>query len=103
MSCRFCIEHPLNSAEIICNNLLPLCSRETLVYELRNVPVAFAQIIGVPNLFKGVNVIDICTKWFGNFRRIELSRVNLSHRSQNWFELSGVSTNPGFEKSRVKL
>ena len=55
------------------------------------------------NLFKGVNVIDIRTKWFGNFRRFELSRVNLSHGSQNWFKLSGVSRNQGFKKSGVKL
>ena len=34
-------------AEIICNNLLPLCNRETLVYDLRNVPRTFAQIIEV--------------------------------------------------------
>ena len=65
--------------------------------------VLCAQIIEVPNLFKGVNVVDIRTKWFGNFRRFELSRVNLPHGSQNWFELSGVSRNRGFEKSRVKL
>ena len=55
------------------------------------------------NLFKGVNVIDIYTKRFRNFRRFELSRVNLSHGSQNWFELSGVSRHRGFEKSGVKL
>ena len=55
------------------------------------------------NLFKDVNVIEIRTKWFGNFRRFELSRVNLSHGSQNWFELSGVSRNRGFEKSGVEL
>ena len=42
------------------------------------------------NLFKDVNVIEIRTKWFGNFRRFELSRVNWTHGSQNWFELSGV-------------
>ena len=50
-----------------------------------------------------MNVIDIRSKWFGNFCRLELSRVNLSHGSQNWFELSGVSRNRGFEKSGVKL
>ena len=57
------------------------------------------------NLFKDVNVIDIPTKWFGNFHRFELSRVNLPHRirSQNWFELSGVSRIQGFEKLGVKL
>ena len=42
---------------------------------------------GGVNLFKDVNVIDIRTK---NFRRFELSRVNLSYWSHNWFELSGV-------------
>ena len=55
------------------------------------------------NLFKGVDVIDIRPKWFRNqFRRFELSKVNLSHGSQNWFELSGVSRNRGFEKLEVK-
>ena len=132
-------------------NLLPLCNQETLVYDLRNVPGTFAQIIevriiskraecakhtwpsancvgnlkqsfyllpfrlmtdlrlaccvikmrgnilsGSDNLFNGVNVIEVRTKWFGNFRRFELSRVNLSHRSQNLSELSGVSRNQGF-------
>ena len=65
--------------------------------------VLCAQNIEVPNLFKGVNVVDIRTKWFRNFRRSELLRVNLPHGSQNWFELSGVSRNRGFEKSEVKL
>ena len=55
------------------------------------------------NLFKGVNVIDISTKCFGNFRRFQLSRANLSQGNQNWFELSGVSRNVGFEKSGVKI
>ena len=55
------------------------------------------------NLFKDVNVIEIRTKWFANFRRFELSRVNLTHGSQIWFELSGVSRNRGFEKSGVEL
>ena len=92
----------LNLAEIICNNSLPLCNRETLVYDLRNIPGTFAQI-EVPNSFKGVIVIDIHTKWLGNFRRFGLSRVNLSHGSQNWFQLSGVSRKRGFENSGVKL
>ena len=61
------------------------------------------SLIGSVNSFNGVNVIDVRTKWFRNFRRFELSRVNLSHGSQNWFELSGVSRNRGFEKSVVKL
>ena len=124
---------------------MPLCNREILVYDLRNVPGTFAQSIEVriiskkaecakhadcmaqfklcwqsetvilpfrlmtdlwpaccvikmlenslsesANLFKDVNVIEIRTKWFGNFRRFELSRVNWTHGSQNWFELSGV-------------
>ena len=47
-------------------------------------------------LFKGMNVIDICTKWFRNFHRFKLSRVNLSHGSQNWFKLSGVLRNRGW-------
>ena len=104
MSCRVCIKRSLNLAEIISNNLWPLCNQETLVYYLRIVPGTLAQIIEpVPNLFKGVNVIDIRTNCFGNFRRYELSRVNLNHGSQNWFELSEVSGNRGFEKSSVKL
>ena len=88
---------------MICNNFLLLCHRETLVYDLRNVPGTFAQIIEVPNLFQGVNLVDIHTKYFRNFRRFEVSRVNLSRVSQNWLELSGVSRNRGFEKSGVKL
>ena len=48
------------------------------------------------NLFKDVNVIEICTEWFGNVRWFELSRINLTHGSQNWFELSGVSRNRGW-------
>ena len=50
-----------------------------------------------------MNVIDIRTT--GNFRlrRFELSRVNLPHERQNWFELSGVSRIRGFEKPGVKL
>ena len=58
---------------------------------------------GSANLLKDVSVIDICTKWFGNFCRFELSRVNLSHGSRNSFELSGVSRNRGFKKSGVEL
>ena len=58
---------------------------------------------GSANLFKEVNVIDIRTKWFGNFPRVELSRVSLSHGRQKCFDLSGVSRNRGFEKSGVKL
>ena len=57
------------------------------------------SLSGSANLFNGVNIINIRTKWFGNFRRFELSRVNLSHGGQNWCELSGVSRNRGFEKS----
>ena len=34
---------------------------------------------------------------------LELSRVDLSHRNQNGFKLSGVLRNHGFEKSGVKL
>ena len=54
------------------------------------------SLSGGVNLFKGVNVIDI--------RGLEIfAGVNLSHGSQNWFELSRVSKNRGFEKSGVKL
>ena len=31
-----------------------------------------------------------------SFARFELSRVNLPHESQNWFELSGISRNRGW-------
>ena len=55
------------------------------------------SLSGRANLFIDVNVIDIRTKWFGNFRRFELWRVSLSHGGQSWFELSGVSRNRGFE------
>ena len=61
------------------------------------------SLSGSVNLFKGVNVSDVRTNWFRNFRRFELSMVNLSHGSQNQFELSGVSRNRGFEKSGMKL
>ena len=54
------------------------------------------SLSGRANLFIGVNVIDIRTKWFGNFHWFQLSRVNLSHGGQR-FELSGVSRNRGFE------
>ena len=61
------------------------------------------SLSGIANFFRGVNLIDVRTKWFRNFRRFELLRVNLSHGSQNWFELSGVSRNREFEKSGMKL
>ena len=61
------------------------------------------SLSGSANLFKGVNVIDMRTKGFGYFRKFELSRVNLSHGSQNWFELSGVSRNQEFEKLGLEL
>ena len=57
------------------------------------------SLSGSVSLFKGVNVIDIRTKWFRNFHRFELSMVNLSHGSQTWFEISGGSGNRGFEKT----
>ena len=34
------------------------------------------SLVGSANLFKGVNVIDIRTKWSGIFPRFELSRVS---------------------------
>ena len=37
------------------------------------------SLSGSVNLVNGVNVSDVRTKWFRNFRRFELSRVNLSH------------------------
>ena len=74
---------------------MPLCNRETLVYDLRkfNVPGTFAQIIEAPNLFKGVNVNDIHTKWFGNFRRFEFVPQQL--------KLVRVTCIGSFEESRV--
>jgi len=57
------------------------------------------SLSGSVNLLKDVNVIDVCTKWFRNFHRFKLSRVNFSHGSQNWFKLLGVLRNRGFEKS----
>ena len=55
-----------------------------------------------------MNVIDIGIKWFRNFRRLELSRINLSHGSQNWFESSRVLRNRGgeiieFERCKLKF
>ena len=61
------------------------------------------NLSGSANLFKGVDVIDMRTKGFGYFRKFELSRVNLSHGSQNWFELSGFSRNQEFEKLGLEL
>ena len=54
-----------------------------------------------------MNLIDISTEWIRNFRRFELSRVNLSDESQigssyrEFREIAG-STNRGFDKSRVR-
>ena len=45
MSCRICIQRSLTLAEIICSNFLPLCNRETLVHDLRNILGIFVQII----------------------------------------------------------
>ena len=42
------------------------------------------SLSGSVNFFKGVNVIDIRSTWFRNFGRFKLSRVSLSHGSQNW-------------------
>ena len=61
------------------------------------------NLSGSANLFKGVDVIDMRTKGFGYFRKFELSRINLSHGSQNWFELSGISRNQEFEKLVLEL
>ena len=53
------------------------------------------------------NVTGISTKWFENFQRFELRRVNFPGifptGVENWFEFAGVSNNGGFEKSGVKL
>ena len=51
----------LNLAEIICNNLLPLCNHETLVYDLRNVPRTFAQIIEVHIISKKLKLNVLST------------------------------------------
>ena len=55
------------------------------------------QLIRSVNLFKDVGVIDIRTKLFRNFRRFELSRVNLSHGKKKLDRVIG-----SFEKSRVR-
>ena len=56
------------------------------------------SLSGIVNLFKGMNVIDVHTKWFQNFCRFELLRVNFVPREPKL----GVSRNQGFEKSGVK-
>ena len=38
------------------------------------------SLSGIVNLFKGMNVIDVHTKWFRNFCRFELLRVNFVPR-----------------------
>ena len=38
------------------------------------------SLSGIVNLFKGVNVIDVRTKWFRNFCRFKLLRVNFVPR-----------------------
>ena len=55
------------------------------------------SLSGSANLFKGVNVIDISTKWFGNFRRFELSRVKFVPGKPKLVRVIGSS-----EKSRVR-
>ena len=63
--------------------------------------MACGGLSGSANLFKGVNVIDIRTKWFGNFRRFELSRVNFpgegggdSHMVQTEMLIGNFEFNP---------
>ena len=74
-------------AEIICNNLLPLCNRETLVYDLPNVPgTRGAQF-----------VIDIRTKWFGNFWQVRVIEGQFAPR-----EPKLVRVIRSFENSRVR-
>ena len=46
---------------------------------MRNFPGTFAQVIEVPNLFKGVNEIDIRSTWFGNSVAIVPSRLKNEH------------------------
>ena len=46
-----------------------------------------------------MDVIDIRTKLFQNFRRFELSRVNLSHGKKKWFEKSGFHCRPAQNSS----
>ena len=55
------------------------------------------SLSGSANLFKDVKVIDIRTKWFGNFRRFELSRVKFVPREPKLVRVIG-----SFEKSRVR-
>ena len=54
------------------------------------------SLSGIVNLFKGVNVIDVRTKWFRNFRRFELLRVNFVPQEPKLVRVIG-----SFEKSRV--
>lgn len=54
---------------------------------------------GSVNLFKGVNVIDIRTKWFRNFRRFEFNiEGQFVPREPKFVRVIG-----SFEKSGVKL
>ena len=54
------------------------------------------SLSGSVNFFKGVNVIDICTKWFRNFHRFELSRVNFVPQEPKLVRVIG-----SFKKLRV--
>ena len=55
------------------------------------------SLSGSVNLFKGVNIIDVHSKWFRNFRRFKLSRVNFVRREPKLVRVIG-----SFEKSRVR-
>ena len=55
------------------------------------------SLSGIVNLFKGMNIIDVHPKWFRNFRRFKLSRVNFVRREPKLVRVIG-----SFEKSRVR-
>ena len=61
------------------------------------------SLSGSVNLFKGVNIIDVHPKWFRNFRRFKLSRVNFVRREPKLVRVIGSFENQGFEKLEVKL
>ena len=54
-------------------------------------------VLEVPNLFKVVNVIDICTKWFGNFWQVRVIEGQFAPR-----EPKLVRVIRSFENSRVR-
>ena len=126
MSCRVCVESSLNLAEVICNNLFPLCNRETLVYGLRNVPVLLRRLSRCPTCLKvwteltsaliGLEIFAgssyVGSVWptgakigssYRQFREIGDEIIELewskSKGNKDWLKISGGSGKRGFEKS----